>query len=616
MNVDEIDLTIFRGISDAYEFVDNNFFQFDGNWEIGIFWNRYSSSTNSEIEKQKADWEARNLFFEFRGRNIFNYSRSHQEKSDVTRFPNLDKYESDSFTYLIERAENCKAEPLRARFNHLLWIAPKGIKNRNYGITAIDNYLFTIERYFELFLLESDSEKALHLTSNYEIVCPLINQVNYGYERLKLLTSNLLSSQGLSFWAKNGILTDMLNYPKIFKVQDFESVLFEVFEYQLTSSKEEVSDHLMISYIPTAIKIARKTKQDENKWFNELGLVYMRLAESENRDGAQFLKLNYYVSAIEAFEKAKNNERISEATKLYSTLKPKVRLQTIEVPFDQDAIKEIKELQEYTKLKVNNLLKLSAHEIYRGISIGINFPKYTDIVKSAKNSENNFLNLISTIHFDRNKNIAKKSKEDENIEQINLTLSYHINLYLIPFLYEVFKNGVKTGKLTSRNFLQFLIDKSWIGKPHKTQDLGGEDLLTDWIKLIAPSIIEFFEQMLSYTSSRHYKPNLILCIDSLAIKIEGLFRNFCERVNVPVSVLKKKGMQEAYINVLLEDERLKKYFNEDDMLFFNYLFGTSGLNVRNNVAHAFYKPSDYSISTMLLLIAALLRLAKYDYRET
>jgi Domain of unknown function (DUF4209) len=615
MNVDEIDLTKFRSINEAYEFVDNNFFEFDGNGEIGIFWNRFSSFASSEIEKQKADWEARNFFFEFRGRNIFNYSRSHQEKSNVVRFPNLDKYESDSFTYLIERAENCRAKPLRARFNHLLWIAPKGIKNRKYGIAAIDNYLFSIERYFELFLLDSDSEKALHLTSNYEIICPLVNQVNHGYERLKLLTSNLLSSKGLSFWAKNGILTDMLNYPKIFKIQDFESVLFEVFEYQLSSSEEEVSDHLMISYIPTAIKIARKTRVDEKKWVNELGLFYMRLAESENRHDAQWLKQDYYVSAIEAFEKAKNNVKVREATGLYSALKPKVKLHNIEVPFDKEATDQIKKLQEYTKLQVNGLLKLSTHEIYRGISIGINFPKYTDIVKSAKNGENNFLNLVSTIHFDRNKNIVKKTKEDEDIGQLNLTLSYHINLYLIPFLYELFKNGVKTGKLTSRNFLQFLIDKSWIGKPYQAHDLGGKDELTDWIRLIAPSIIEFFEQMLSYTSSRHYKPNLILCIDSLTIKIEGLVRNFCERANVPVTVLKKKRMQEAYINVLLEDERLKKYFNEDDMFFFNYLFGTSGLNLRNNIAHTFYGHSDYNISTMLLLIAALLRLAKYDYRE-
>lgn len=49
--------------------------------------------------------------------------------------------------------------------------------------------------------------------------------------------------------------------------------------------------------------------------------------------------------------------------------------------------------------------------------------------------------------------------------------------------------------------------------------------------------------------------------------------------------------------------------------FFNYLFSNDGgLNLRNNIAHCFYTPRDYHPDKMLLLIAALLRLGKYDYK--
>ena len=49
--------------------------------------------------------------------------------------------------------------------------------------------------------------------------------------------------------------------------------------------------------------------------------------------------------------------------------------------------------------------------------------------------------------------------------------------------------------------------------------------------------------------------------------------------------------------------------------FFKYLFANEGgLNMRNNVAHSFYAFNDYSHDKILLLLAALLRLGKYDIR--
>ena len=91
-------------------------------------------------------------------------------------------------------------------------------------------------------------------------------------------------------------------------------------------------------------------------------------------------------------------------------------------------------------------------------------------------------------------------------------------------------------------------------------------------------------------------------------------RDFCERMSIPTSVNRPKGMQEAYIHNVLDNEIIKKFFNEDDLLFFNYLFSAdNGLNLRNNVAHCFYDYQEYHYDQMFLLIAALLRLAKYDY---
>jgi hypothetical protein len=134
--------------------------------------------------------------------------------------------------------------------------------------------------------------------------------------------------------------------------------------------------------------------------------------------------------------------------------------------------------------------------------------------------------------------------------------------------------------------------------------------------LLAPSIIEFFLQTQAWLNSKYYLPSYVLCIDSLTLKIEGLLRDFSNRLNIPTSVHRKNGMEEVYVNNILENETIKQHFDEDDMLFFNYLLSNEGgMNLRNNVAHCFLDYSNYNLSKILLLIAALLKIGKFYTKQ-
>jgi hypothetical protein len=51
------------------------------------------------------------------------------------------------------------------------------------------------------------------------------------------------------------------------------------------------------------------------------------------------------------------------------------------------------------------------------------------------------------------------------------------------------------------------------------------------------------------------------------------------------------------------------------MLLFDYVFSNEGgLNLRNNIAHCFYSENEYHPDKMLLLLAVLLRLGKYNIK--
>ena len=105
-------------------------------------------------------------------------------------------------------------------------------------------------------------------------------------------------------------------------------------------------------------------------------------------------------------------------------------------------------------------------------------------------------------------------------------------------------------------------------------------------------------------------------IDSLTLKFEGVLRDFAALIGVTTTITGKGNvLREKYIEELLVDKEIKKYFNEDDLLFFNYLFvSKDGMNLRNNIAHSFFKPNNYSFQIMHLLICAFMRIGKYKIK--
>jgi hypothetical protein len=257
---------------------------------------------------------------------------------------------------------------------------------------------------------EMHKETPFQIGRLYETLLAVVNDIKNNLEPIKKLTHKLLFNSTFEFYTKHGILNDMLEYTKLFKPNDFENTL-SIIEEELNKDKTKSDDFSLVHYhIPTAIKIATKIKSDVKKWHNETGLAYLRIAETETEEDRFWLKLDNYSNAIKAFILAGNNEKKREAEFLYSELKPKVKLPTTRIDFDEDTQKQLQEFQDYIKKLAENILKQKPEQVYRTISNGLFFPKYADIITASKNKENAFLNFVTTIHFDKNKNISKKTK--------------------------------------------------------------------------------------------------------------------------------------------------------------------------------------------------------------
>jgi hypothetical protein len=605
----------FGTIDELYEFLEKNSHQFDYGWDIvKAISNLRTSIIDGETRNQLA-WETACFSFEFRGSELFALGYSYDPNAEeVQKYPASHDFEEAGFTYIKARAKQTENFLLRSRYNHLLWKGPRGVKDRSYAIEAIKGYTALIDQLLDIKEGKED-EKFLQVSNHYESLASLCTEVNYvEKEAINAITKRLLFISKVPFFLRHAVLDTMLKNSKYFKAGDFRSCL-SLFEEELVSS-EKPDHHFMVNYyLPTALKIAQKVSEDVRKWHNHIGDCYMKLASAEDQEDRYWIKLDYYARAIHAFGYGADENKKTLAEQLYFELKPKVRLDTVRLHFSSEQIDELKEMYSGMEANAKSMLEGSPESVYAIIMFGKGiFPSAKKLKEQEKDNENDFLNTVSRIDFDKNKNIAgKQSNEGKSFLD-----PYHMEIQGItsPFLEYLFVGGVTSDKLNYENFLIFLKKHTWIGKPYTRFDLGGDEYVTDWIKLLAPSIIEYFVQTAGSAQSKFFKADYTLCIDSLVLKLEGLLRNFCEQANLATNVSSRVGIQEANINQILEIEGLKNYFNEDDFLLFKYLLiNDEGLNIRNNVAHCFYSQSDYTRNKIHLLLAALLRIGKFGFKE-
>jgi hypothetical protein len=179
-------------------------------------------------------------------------------------------------------------------------------------------------------------------------------------------------------------------------------------------------------------------------------------------------------------------------------------------------------------------------------------------------------------------------------------------------LWFIFEKGIKNGKISFQSLIDYLQNNTWYG--NELIEVSDKTSF-NWIELLSPSLELFFKQIEKDINLREINDSLyILCIDSLTLKFEGLLRDFCKNIDAQTIELDKTGTKEIIkIETFLDNSKFKELVTEDDIALFKFLFTSDGMNLRNNIAHCFYKTKNYNPAKMLLLISAILKLGSYKY---
>lgn len=536
-------------------------------------------------------------------------------EGDYYEYPSLKNYNDDDLAYVKERLNKTKNNSLKLRYAHFLWLSPA--KHNDWAVIAIRLYKSYIKK------LNASAWDAKDVRPAHVLQIALENLLFLGQsyknkeeqQRIKTLALSIIKKFrfGNPRTSVNvRLIRVMLQLSSIFKKQDFKGLTEKSIKYALA----DPDLHHRIDVFRIAEKTAAKEGIPATKIEEERGNAYIGLVDQR---GIDLSSVTFIQQAIKSFKKLKNKEKVKELELRYKELKQKVQLGSISHEID------LTEILTQVETVTGKVLAQTPEEIIGFLIYSKEiFPPYAYLHKLAteRKAENPTYFLFPTTVQDQfGHTSAHYVNEEEKMHlAIMESLHFHYRTSSVLYLKKIFLDGVQKDKISPVSILSYLKTYSWLGQTISVKYHQDEIDRFNWLELLAPALNDFFSQLFFYYQNPQNIPNIVLAIDSLALKVEGILRDICELRNVPSFFQTKdaKGrliMKEMDINTLLYDDLIKETLSEDDLMLCRFLLiDKAGYNLRNKVAHTLIrKADDYRIEYLLLLIVIILRLSKNDY---
>lgn len=527
----------------------------------------------------------------------------------IYEYPDATELSKDALIYYLERSKNTLNNSLKIRYLQILVSSEQAEYLQLCFKDLVDSYLLEIENYLPSKTL---SENAYDIWVLFKCAFLLAKKTKYKTEIAAKLCVDFFLSKDYPKSAKYKLLAIIIENKKYYTADQLDSFYSSTIE--LSDTAPYCTDcFAMEKLLSVAKKLAQIIGKPFKEWHEKLAVTYEKEMQNRKDDSSNMMPMHWCEKAIEQYQFSGNNVKIKELHVKYAEYRKDFKLDTFSTELDKN---EMTEWYDYLDKKAKNLIaRNDPQTLLNYLSQGNDiFPNITWLQEYAKKKDESFFDSMSISKADTNKNFSKKiiTEDDHNWHKIFESYQYYLDFSVLPFLRRFFYFGFIKQKVCFNTITKYLQSNSWIGNTLASRDSGGNKILYNWLSLIAPALYNFHSNFEAFLTAKNKTINIVLPVDSLVLKFEGLFRDFARLLALPTTVLAKGNMREMYIEELLEIEEMKKYFDENDMLLFRYIFvSKNGLNLRNNIAHSFLQFNDYRIEYMLLLIMALLRLGKY-----
>jgi len=612
----------FGDLEPLYKHLDIHALDYKYPHQIGREFQRLRDLKNTDKESEvaeKAQWEVDFFNFRLKEGELNRTFSGTNEKGEAVEYPSLDRFDDEAFQYLIDRLNSTSNHVLNARYAHILWASPK--KHAKYGKIAVDSYLELARLYEGKDKEEPEKHHGLDVLEAIENAYAIAYRLKYRTEDLKSEVIRLVKEfnfdSSSSFALRANLIRLMLQGRRRFSRDDFDGFQGICLKLSDTLTKNG-NVHAAIDMLELGEKVDEKTGVKDTKWRKRIAESYELLIRQ--RGDQDLASLSFCQDALENYRRIGDQKKTEELEKKYAELKGSVKLAKFEQKIDlTDHLKRCREIAE-------RIAKKPAEEVIRILmgSKGL-LPRYDDMKRvAAEHGQKFVMQHIAPVEvLDQSVHPSQHFGTDEEKEYYGILQQYDFDMKLnkIHLITAILFTAIREMRLTAENVLELLNKYSWYGKNISKELPNAEKEEYNWLNLLAPAVHDYFNRLTFFFVNAKNYPNFVLCVDSLVLKFEGLFRDICQFCGVPTFFITgdtkgRKIVREKDIHALLYEEPVKNLIDKDDLLFFKFLLvEKAGLNLRHKIAHSLMRFEEYSIEYMNLLFLALLRLGKYDFVE-
>ncbi|MFW6029965.1 MAG: DUF4209 domain-containing protein, partial [Halanaerobiales bacterium] len=611
----------FSSINDIYNHIEEHALDYDEVYKIAsLFIDYRDTNCNDEKELKNIQWEIDTLRVVIRDGEVNPIISYTGEEGEVFKYPSLSN-ESNIYEYIESRFNKTENPLLIAQYGTILWNSPK--KHFKFVKEAIESFLLLSEIYEQKDIKFPDKHYGLKVIRSIKNSFFLSSNAKYKIDNIKEKLMDLIwkfnDKSSSLFVLRKDLIELMLEEKKYFKSKDFSDLDKMIWDF---SNKLQVNKRYFnaIKLLALGESISQKLQTDSYGWNNKIAELYevlMSNADQNNNPTA----ITYCQYAIQYYQTSHNENKVKDLYKKHEELKDAMPLFNIGTEIDLT-----EEVNSYKKHAKEYVRENSGTEIIDTLMYDITIlPLYSKMSdKADKDAEQYiFQSFFNSESLDEDGHTAQHFSDEKEKKYFNILKYYKFEIlykynFIISFLiYE----AIKKKEISYDIILNYLKKNSWYGKTLERNTPNNEKVKYNWLNLIAPSIYDYFEKLNTFIANKGYYPNLVLCIDSLTVKIEGLLRDLCRYSGGTViyRTEDKEGrglFRKKDINSLLYDDKIKELFSDDDLLFLRFLLiEKAGFNFRNRIAHSLVIYREYSIEYMNLLLLALLRIGKFQFDD-
>ena len=614
-------MPILDNLDEFYSYADAHAHELSHLASLGDYAQKIRDRSHRDVTAHDATLsqiEINALSFDLRGGDLASmFTFQHGE------YPDPNAFDDEHRSYLNRRLQSAKSATLIARYSHVLWKA--GERRIDHARRAIDSYLESVELHVQQDTRCPEDHFGILISQEVIAACRIAlsigdsTRVHKCQRKLIDLVTNF-NHESSSRYNLVFNLTEFAAKQRK-KIPGAIDDLARVVEREYESNHANADYHGAIQLAKLAQRLPGVKGEKTNEWHLRIGDCYESLAKQEN-DPNNPVAPHFYAESIEHYRLGGASEdTVQRLTQEHE--RSARQIQYGRISMDVDLSDQIARSERFANELINKGEEFVVEFVMMAKGIIPSRQEIEDHVSTDSERHPLLAHIPVTVTDDLGHQTQRFSEPDEREYAALLRVyPWWLTTRTTLIVREVLFEAVKRKALSIEGISKLLQRRSWVGVERSSVNSGcdgGPPI--SWLELVMPGIEHYFNQVQRTTSDHSIQPDYVLTVDSLVPKIEGMVRDLCRlsggvAVNMTRDKRGRTVQREKDLHSLLYEETILDLLDEDDLLFYRFLFvEQGGYNLRNRVAHGLTNQRDYTLERALLVLVALLRLSRYEVRE-